>query len=125
MCTFMCACSCHLWCSPLVLLFCLGFPFLFSSFYKFLTAIPFCFHFDEGRGQDVPWGSALCVVFKYGVLGGLSVTFNFTVEGTKRVQLWVGQPAFLSHPPTIFSRPMESPTLPPVSFTLYSFKDAL
>jgi hypothetical protein len=49
------------------------------------------------------------------------VTFNFTVEGTKRVQLWGGQPTFLSHPPTIFSKPMEPPTLPPVSVLHSSF----
>lgn len=51
--------------------------------------------------------------------------FHFTVEGTKHIQLRGGQPTFLSHPPTIFSSPMELPTLPPVSFTLHSFKDAL
>lgn len=70
-------------------------------------------------------GSALCVVFKYDVLGGLAVTFHFTVEGTKRVQLQGGQPTFLSQPPTVFSRPVEPPILPPVSFTLHPFKDAL
>lgn len=70
-------------------------------------------------------GALHTVVFKDDALGGLAVTFHCTVEGTKRVQLRGGQPTFLSHPPTIFSRPVEPATLPPGSFTLPSLKDAL